>query len=357
MQKKRQIELLKKLTKKHLGENFDLQQIDFEALIDGSLSYEENKNKLMIDIQQYALNPIKIDTEELNRIDKIQVQQQKFQLELEAQELFDKSVEEIKSSPPALDKYYQPQYQILNALITSKKIHAMIICGEAGLGKSWNTKKALAVANQKFTLINTYATPLELYQLLYEHKDNEIIILDDIFKIFEDDVSLGILLSAMWEPRIVSYFSSSSKLKIPNSFDFNSKIVILCNDIPSKLRSVLSRCFIFRQKFSYQTKVKMIYELCKQEKIEVEVADFIKEHTNQAFNIDLRLPFKISDIKNNNEEWTEIALSQVEADERKCFIIDLNSNGKTVKEQIKEFTERFGQSRATFFNLKRELNI
>lgn len=343
------------LAKKHIPSDFD--KIDYESLIDSSLTYEENKTRIMKEVQLLAVNPLNIDVSELERIDTIQTQQQKFQIELEAQEVFDKSVEELKTSKPELDKFYEPQYQIIDALISSKKMNSMIIVGEAGWGKSLNTKKSLAIKDKKFCLINTYATPLELFTLLYEHRNNEVIILDDIFKIFEDEVSLGVLLSAMWEPRIVSYFSSSAKLKVPNQFEFNSKIIILCNHIPTKLRNVISRCFIFRQDFNYQTKIKMIYELCKLENLGTEVADFIKNNTNQAYNIDLRLPFKIHDIKNNNEKWFEIALSQIENDERKSFIIEVSSSGKTIKEQIQLFTERFGLSRATYFNLKKELKI
>ena len=92
----------------------------------------------------------------------------------------------------------------------------------------------------------------QLYQLLYEHNDEDtVLILDDCDAILKDASALNILKSALESgdrPRVLTYHSNSVlNMGIPPKFEYSGRMIFITNEdfqrIIEKDRSQLSRHF------------------------------------------------------------------------------------------------------------------
>jgi len=180
-----------------------------------------------------------------------------------------------------------------------------------------------------------------------------------MLKLFDNDISKGILLSALWSAtgvRVVNYKSTSEKLDAPKSFVFNGKIIVICNDFPQELETLKSRCLYYVVKFNYYQKIRIIYEICKVEGIPKEIADFIKENTDPTTeNLNFRLPIKIYEIYKNHKDWKKLAKGQLEENEIMRVIRELLEEDISQKKRVEKFIEKTGHSRATYYRYWKKL--
>jgi hypothetical protein len=131
-------------------------------------------------------------------------------------------------------------------LVARKLSHALFVFGaQGGLGKSRTITATLDNEGVSPILINSHITPLSLYSILHQHRDDEIIFFDDVDSMFGSMPHLGLLRSALWgSPRVVTY-NSSQLNNLPSSFEFTSRCIFAANVIPRKndaFKAVLSRC-------------------------------------------------------------------------------------------------------------------
>ena len=369
MEKEQQIKELKKICK-----SYDVPDdlIDFEARVDSKLTYEENEEHIKEFIEILAsskdnkkkieddkkVNKIKI-TDEKQEAERILLENLKKEEQYTEQE-FNKSLEKIKfESSEVLDKAFYTTRKIIETLIKSKNINGLIIKGESGLGKSFTCLKVFKDMGLRkevdFNILASYCTPLELYNFLYENRDNIILLLDDIMKIFENELSIGILLSALWGEgkRVVNYHTTSAKLTIPQTFIFNSKIIWCLNRLPRGLENIKSRCFFYTLEFDYKTKIMLLYELAKIKKIPLEVAEFIYQNSDELTpNLDFRLLLKIYDIQQNNQDWKNIANSLLNKNEKLAIAKKILMTGIYIKDMLKEWGDQTGLSPRQLYRYK-----
>ncbi|HMP02758.1 MAG TPA: hypothetical protein PKC45_09695, partial [Gemmatales bacterium] len=99
-------------------------------------------------------------------------------------------------------------------------------------------------------VLNSHVTALSLYEVLFLNSKGKVVWLDDCDGLYGDLKILGLLRSALWGQggeRVVTY-TSSQLGELPNSFVFESRIVMTANTIPKKndaFRAVLSRIDVF----------------------------------------------------------------------------------------------------------------
>ena len=87
-------------------------------------------------------------------------------------------------------------------MIARKISHSLFCYGSAGgLGKSRTILRTLDEEGITPILINSHITPLALYGVLYQHRDEQIIFFDDVDSIFSSMAHLGLLRSACGAPR------------------------------------------------------------------------------------------------------------------------------------------------------------
>jgi len=369
-----------KVKKKIIGlcEKYKVEEdlIDIEALYDNEINETENlelftemieglsgsqnfEDKIEGD-KKTKKTSIKNEKDEKARIDIEQLIAE----EEHSQEEFEKTLNEIKfKTTDTIEKAFYISKALITTLAKSKDIFGLILKGGAGLGKSYTTIKVFKDLGMKkgkdFEMLSAYTTPLELYQFLYTHKDNKILILDDTMGFFENKINIGIVLSALWGEgkRIVHYNSSSGRLKAPKSFIFNSKIVWCVNDLPKQLSSVKSRCFFHELEFTYKEKIKLFYEIAKIKKIPLEIVDFIKLNSDELTeDLDFRLLFKVYDIsKHNKKGWKEIVAHLLGKSEKLILLRKYLKESVSIEEAQKKWCEETGSHRATFYRLKKNL--
>jgi hypothetical protein len=153
---------------------------------------------------------------------------------------------------PGLSALEQKQQLLAHhvRMVARKLSHALFIFGsQGGLGKSRTVQKTLDEENITPVLINSHITPLALYSLLFQYRNEEVIFFDDVDSIFRSMPHLGLLRSCLWgSPRILTYGSSQLPSNLPPQYEFTSRCIFAANVIPSKndaFKAVLSRCDIF----------------------------------------------------------------------------------------------------------------
>src|SRR5664279_828534 len=92
-------------------------------------------------------------------------------------------------------------------MVARKISHALFVFGsQGGLGKSRTILRTLDEEGTTPILVNSHVTPLSLYSIFFQHRDEAVIFLDDVDSIFGSMPHLGLLRSALWgSPRVVTY--------------------------------------------------------------------------------------------------------------------------------------------------------
>jgi hypothetical protein len=261
--------------------------------------------------------------------------------------------------------FYIPKKYIANIISSGAEssLCSFIWKGEPGIGKSHvtlHTLEEMGLRNKKeYAVLSGYITPLELYTFLY-HNRNKIVVLDDIPNIFDDDVSYHLLLSILWTvtgERMVYYLTSSSKLKVPSSFEFKGKVIFLTNRLPKESESLRSRCLLYEMNLPYWQKLEIMEDIAKTQEISQDVMAFIRGNTDETTkNFNLRTLVKINGLYlHNNGDWRTLAIEQLGTDETLVLVKRLCTAIEKTSEQVREFTEKTGLSRTTFFRLKEKL--
>lgn len=373
MNKKLERKILK-LCEKYKVEN-DL--LDIESIWDNKISNEENLSVFKEIIESLSssndfetkvladrkVKKISIKSER-NEKERIELENLKKETENSEKE-FKEAINEIKfKTTNILEKKFKVTKALITTLTKSKNINGLILCGESGIGKSYSCLKVLKDLGMKkgedFELFTAYTTPLEFYTFLHNNKENKILILDDTQAFFENKVNIGIVIASLWGEgkRVVNYASSSGKLKVPNTFIFNSKIIWCVNELPRGTEAVKSRCFYHRIKFNYKEKIELLYEIAKIREMPLEIIDFIRDNSDELTpNLDLRLSFKVYDIYLNNENWKEIAIDLLGKSEKLILLKKFLEESITIGEAERKWCNELNLSRATFFNTKRCLNV
>jgi len=347
--------LLEDWLKRH---NIEPDTIDIQAEWDSQLSYRENKKLLA---EKYNIVDLELEKDEYDAYENEHLREEADRTEKQLA----KAIMKLKGNEnEILNTAFSTAKELVKTLLKSENIHGLILKGEAGIGKSHLVMKTLSeeglMLGKDYSILTGYATPLELYLYLYENRNKKVLVFDDIMKLFENNINKGILLSALFNPtgdRIVNYYSSTEKLTAPKTFEFKPKIIWCLNEIPQELEPIKSRCFYYEIKFDYPTKIKILYAIAQVKKIPFDIIDFIKENTNEAYQIDFRLPLKIYEIyKANPNNWKNLSLQLLQPKHEDLLIVkELMEKYATTKEQIIQFTNITGKSRATFFRYKREL--
>ena len=257
----------------------------------------------------------------------------------------------------------------VKATIESDKINFFICSGDSGIGKSFSTVAALKNIGCKYASLTSKVTPLMLYAFLHEHKD-EVILFDDLIGVFESDISMSILLSALWsvgEHRIVEYKSTSKafdNLQIKDIFEFTGKIILLTNkqNYKDKFISALQdRAFYYNLDFNYSEKVQFMRELIKLDNDKItyaqreEIFQEITKNSNPATDsFSFRTLLKAYSLYLScADAWKEMLKVIMPSDDARVFVwnsIQLNTD---VSVAINEFIGLGHGCRKTFFNIKR----
>jgi len=330
MLKEKEIEKIKKWASKFYNEEQIKQMPKKEAEIMPIEQHKELENK------------------EIAKIEK--------QAELEFEKILSK-IENDKTTGLIEDVFYIPKNYA--KMVANGNVRGLLLWGESGCGKTYSVIRAFREMKKDFVLLNGHITPLKLFIFLFQNRDKNII-LDDI-NVFDSEINYNMLKACLSEnSRLINYDTSSTKLNIPNKFVFNGTITIILNNIPKKsenLKAIQSRILSFELIMDYSTKIKIIFELARQDYRELtqeerfNIAKWIKNSTSEATeNLNLRTLFTCYEFfRYDKLNWKKLAEKLLINNEELWLIIQGLSE--------KEFCEKTGKCRASYYNYKRCLKV
>jgi hypothetical protein len=223
-------------------------------------------------------------------------------------------------------------------------VRGMVVTGPPGVGKSFGVEKVLKDAgimlkmsqnsNRKFGVEKGAATPIGLYQLLYDYSgDGSVLVLDDCDSVLYDELSLNLLKAALDSSpkRTLSWRSESRALAnngVPDNFEFKGSIIFITNvkfertrgKLKDHLDAIMSRCHYLdltldtmRDKFLRCKQVigeGMLSKYNFGEQEEADLMDYIYTNKNRLREMSLRMVLKIADLrKMNANKWKSYAES------------------------------------------------
>jgi len=349
---------LNRVKKALKGEGYDLQTIDFKALDKSGwdtlkASFIDNYG---INLEAILFKPKKSDIKA-----EIEKEQEREDKALITNWLKERAKPLLKN-----DLYELPKTFI--ELVLKKYQYGIILLSETALGK---TNMALSMCdkfNLDYEYISTKATPLGLYQDLYENKNKDVIILDDIENILDNPDGVKILMAVLWpikkDKRIVNY-STSKRIDTPKRFEIEARVIMLVNEVNrKKVEALLSRSLYCEIKPTYKQKVALLYELSEQpykelkDEERLEIVNWIEQITNEATeNLNLRTLIKGYEFyRFSKEKWKELISKELRTDDKKALILSLiERNDLTTSQQLDKWKEATGLSKTQFYAYKKAL--
>ena len=261
--------------------------------------------------------------------------------------------------------------RLLNTMRASEKMHALMIFGSAGWGKSTTVEEALRLSGADACTLGSYSTPLNLFNYLHEHA-RQTVVIDDSSGIYSEPSSMALLKAATWaqgRPRIIQWGSTSGKAST-EEFEFFGKIVIVGNSFPSTsdAEAVKSRAFHYQIEISVEKAKLLLFNAAnnvrwyRKTKQANHVSEFLCRSLNtgnlpQISYRTLQMGYELAE--HNPEDW-EMLLSQmisIGTEDPKKLVQNLAKEKISVREQFSRFEHTTGMKRRTFFKYRRELNI
>jgi DNA-binding transcriptional ArsR family regulator len=350
-----------KFVKKALEQKgIDFSQFDVISEIDFSLSYYENLNELKKKLsEKYG---IAFDIE--SKIEKWKKEQIEFWEQEQKEEFEEMKRKILESSDTDINKYFDGYENAINLFLNSEK-KGLLVFGDKGKGKTFNTIRILEKLNKEFELVKGHITPLQLYKKLFENS-NGILVFDDITDMLKDKKKMALLLGALDKIGEVSWLSSNMLLDLPSKFNFNGKIIIILNkiDVSNEVQEALyDRCipYQFDKLIDRNKMLEMITILAKKDNISLEVIDWLNQN---KIDISFRDYEMLRDIyKYNKENWQKMAefilFNEVDEElnetDKKVLEIIRNHSDKSNNQKAKIFSDETGKGRMTFYRHLKKL--
>jgi len=264
--------------------------------------------------------------------------------------------------------------RLLKTVQASDKMHALLVTGPAGFGKSTAVDEALRQSKTKAVHLGAYSSPLNLYNFLYENSSKgTTVIIDDTSGLYGEPSAMALLKAATWaqgKPRILRWGSTTGRAAV-GEFEFKGKIVIVCNSFPSTSDASAIRSRAFPYKFEVtESKARELLSAAAENpkwyadtKLAKKVASYICDALSDA-NLSqisyrtLQMGYELA--QHNPEDWQLLLNRMVVVDaveDPRQLIRKLAKEGIAVREQFHRFERATGFKRRTFFKFRRELNI
>lgn len=362
----RQRQILRQLIDKYTDEEFDTNSIDLDAWIDSTLTFSENKDNIFDRFLITEGEPTQEEIEEAEH----QLKQR------EEHYMKQKQKEELSHVKGSTNKHYRKIKDVIHVMKNADNLHLLYLYGEAGWGKTSSVRAMInelgyeeAVEEEEATtnsyhIISGKTTYLEFIKEVYEFADCAYIICDDLYGLLENKGMVNILKDAtdtIAEHRYVRNRTKTDKnYTLPNTFHINAKLIVISNQQPqddADINALLNRGRVINLTFDLETKYTILDNIAHEQQIPNEVVDYIKENTTEASRFSIRTLLRGYEYYQHLQNWREHISDEIEAREIEGIVYEIAHNYPTTKEQVQEFKERTGRSRATYFRIKKKLGL
>ena len=217
---------------------------------------------------------------------------------------------------------------------------SLVLMGEPGQGKTQGVWDTLQKTGVKFDGVNGTASAIGIYKFFYQHRDYDVIVIDDCDSLFESEEAANILKAATDTKAVrrVTWTKQNSNLQsidLPNSFEMTARVIIITNKNlstpkgkrPSKsqriMKPILDRVLCFKtglpnvewelEYFTMMNEEQRI--LCFDEhdipqEVRQEIIDFISDNLDHFEQISFRTIKMLCTIYNQHPAiWKEFALT------------------------------------------------
>jgi hypothetical protein len=235
----------------------------------------------------------------------------------------------------------------------------IILVGERGLAKSRTVKGTLAELGQKACVIEGNATPFGMYEKIYRHR-GEFIVIDDVDSLYADRAGIRLLkcLCQTEEEKSLAWHSDARALQkrgIPREFTTESSTIIICNDWKTLNRNVAAlqdrgHVLLFRPTASE------VHREAGRWFSDPIIYQWFEGQLHRIREPSLRLYVRARELKAAGMDWTVVLAEEAQNRRARLAAEILGSTEfHTTKERVEAFVQRGGGSRATFFNWRRRL--
>jgi hypothetical protein len=233
----------------------------------------------------------------------------------------------------------------------------VILVGERGLAKSRTVRRLLGEVGHCVCWIEGNATPFGMYEKLYRHRD-EFVVIDDVDSLYADTSGVRLLkcLCQTEEEKALAWHSDARSLEkrgIPREFTTKSRVIIICNDWRTLNRNVAAlqdrgHVLVFKPGAAE------VHEEAGRWFTDEEVYDWFGKNLNRIAEPSLRLYVRARELKLAGMDWTEVLA--VESENRRARLaaeVLASSSFQSTTERVEAFVQQGGGCRATFFNYRR----
>ena len=231
----------------------------------------------------------------------------------------------------------------------------LIIVGERGLQKSTTVRNALP---RDVCWVQGSASPFVIYQRLFQHL-NQPVVIDDVDKLYrsKDGINLLKFLCDTEPVKKVSWQSATRQLEkeeVPREFKTTSRVTIISNDWQTLNRNVaavedLGHTLLF------SPTAHEVHERTRDWFDDTEIFEWIGANLHRIENPSMRLYYKARELKQAGFDWKRYTpLAPENAAGQLATELLASDEFETQEQRVREFIDRGGGCRATFFNhLKR----
>ncbi len=233
----------------------------------------------------------------------------------------------------------------------------VILIGGPGLGKSEIFRGALA--DQEGCWIEGNVTAFGMYERLYNHRDQSIVI-DDVDCLCYTPASISLLkcLCQTVEEKLVSWSSQRRYLEIhglPSEFKTKSKVVVITNNWRTLNRNVSAledRGIVIH----FEPSAEEVHARAGKWFKDAEIYGWFGMNLRRVVTPTLRNYIRAAQLKAGGMDWTTV-LAGVPKEKREALALEIlrDPSFESTEDRAKAFEARGGGSRSTFFNYRRKL--
>lgn len=235
----------------------------------------------------------------------------------------------------------------------------VILVGERGLAKSRTVRSLLSELVRDSCWIEGNATPFGMYEKLYRHRD-EFVVIDDVDSLYADRSGVRLLkcLCQTEDEKTVAWHSDAKSLErrgIPREFTTRSRVIIISNDWKTLNRNVAAlqdRGHVL----VFQPSATEVHQEAGKWFSDGEIFEWFGQNLHRVVEPSLRLYVRASELKAAGMDFTEVLAEHPQNPRARLAAEILDSSEyQTTRQRVAAFVERGGGCRATFFNYRRRV--
>lgn len=202
------------------------------------------------------------------------------------------------------------------------RIQSIYLWGNPGSGKSFETKKKLDELGSAYTIYSGgLKGPAELIRMLWTHRMDEILVLDDFDDVTKNKSQVNILKAALQNDPVreitwVQDSKSAKSAEIPAKFKFSTGVIFISNQ--GKLdKALASRSIVINIDMSNTEILEKIDETLKDYRPEVpmsdkkEIFEYMQEIAPGVKSIDYRIMDSLLVAKQITSNWKKMGLAML----------------------------------------------